>query len=108
MAPGFALGRGSEIWSCSGSALLAHQTDGNVVVYHEGTALWSSITAGLSTANLIMQYDGNLVLYGPSAEVRWHSGTGGYSGAWAAIQDDCNFVVYLGSTPLWASNVQCP
>jgi len=108
MAPGYSLARGNQITSCSGAALLAHQTDGNVVVYHEGAPLWSTVTAGLSTSVLAMQTDGHLVLYGPASEVRWASGTAGNPGAWAAIQDDCNFVIYLGGTPLWASGVQCP
>ena len=107
MAAVFDLTPGQQIESCSGAALLAHQGDGNVVVYHEGVARWATNTAGLTTAKLSMQTNGNLVLYGPANEVRWSSGTGTSPGAWAAVQDDCNLVVYLGGTPLWASASTC-
>jgi hypothetical protein len=107
MAAGYTLTRGHQIESCGGAALLAHQTDGNVVVYHGGVARWATNTAGLSSASFVMQNDGNLVLYGPANEVRWSAGTDGHAGASAAIQDDCNLVVSLGGSTLWASASQC-
>ena len=56
---------------------------------------------------LVMQGDGNLVLYTSDLEALWHSGTHGYSGAWAAMQDDGNLVVYTSSgSALWASHTQ--
>ena len=107
MASGYTLTKGHEIASCSGTALLAHQADGNVVVYHSGVARWATNTAGLSSSNFSMQTGGNLVLYGPANEVRWAAGTDGNAGAWAAIQDDCNLVVCLGGSALWSSGSQC-
>jgi hypothetical protein len=56
---------------------------------------------------LVMQQDGNLVLYRGS-EPLWSSQTGGSSGAFAAMQEDGNLVVYRGKTPLWASNTDTP
>ena len=108
-ASGFSLPKGSSVTSCGGAATLAHQGDGNVVVYQNssGSPVWSTITAGYNTANLAMQGDGNLVLYGPSSEVYWYSNTAGYSGAYAAIQDDCNFVIYQGGTAVWADYMTC-
>ena len=109
MTAGYSLPKGSAISSCSGTATLAHQSDGNVVVYNNGNsaALWYTDTAGANTAILAMQGDGNLVLYGPSSEVYWHSNTNGHPGTDAAIQDDCNFVLYQGGAAIWATNQTC-
>ena len=51
------------------------QTDGNLVVYEDGTALWSSGTGGHLGAYLELQDDGNLVIYGAQRSVLWASGT---------------------------------
>ena len=45
-------------------------------------------------AALIMQGDGNLVLYAESGAVLWASHTYGNPGAYAVLQGDGNFVVY--------------
>ncbi|MFV0460115.1 MAG: N-acetylmuramoyl-L-alanine amidase [Actinomycetales bacterium] len=56
---------------------------------------------------LIMQSDGNLVLYSNGAAT-WATGTSGNPGAKAVLQDDRNLVVYSRSgQPLWASGVAC-
>lgn len=100
---------------------LAVQPDANLVIYTPAnSALWSSatvsdtlwandtLTAGqyLHSPNgqyrLIMQGDGNLVVYSGGTAI-WASGTAGHSGARAVMQGDGNLVVYLGSNPLWAS-----
>lgn len=63
-----------------------------------------SVTVG--SLVLIMQGDGNLVLYGSSGFL-WASNTSGQNcngQCGAYFQTDGNFVVYNGSTPLWASN----
>jgi hypothetical protein len=74
LGPNQSLNRGQSI--SLGSTLLAHQTDGNVVVYVNGRAVWWTGTAGRATTTFVMQTDGNLVLYGPSGAV-WFSGTQG-------------------------------
>ena len=43
---------------------------------------------------LIMQSDGNLVLYTSSSQPLWDSQTSGHLGAYARFQTDGNFVVY--------------
>jgi hypothetical protein len=53
---------------------------------------------------LIMQDDGNLVLYSKTSDWSWASNTEGNPGAFAIVQNDGNFVVYLGRFPKWASN----
>lgn len=51
---------------------------------------------------LVMQTDGNLVLYRATATALWNTGTGGHPGAYAVVQPDGNVVVYsAGNVPLW-------
>jgi len=60
------------------------------------------------TVNLIMQGDGNLVLYNnTTGQPLWATSTVG-KGALADMQGDGNFVVYNSANrPVWASNTCC-
>lgn len=61
-------------------------------------------TLGSGTHNLVMQTDGNLVLY-TNGKASWASNTHGNPGAKALLQDDGNFVVYSSAgKALWASH----
>lgn len=54
---------------------------------------------------LLMQTDGNLVLYGASGRALWASNTFGHGGAYALMQGDGNLVVHNpNATPIWGSN----
>jgi hypothetical protein len=110
------------------------QTDGNLVIYDANSqAVWATYTlcaldalgpnnalgptqllrAGEyiestnGRAELVMQPDGNLVLYfmyGSQWVAEWASNTAGVPGAWAAMQPDGNFVVRDPQlNPRWAS-----
>lgn len=111
LASGQALVPGQTLYSCSGSARLVHQTDGNVVLYSQsGTALWSTTTWNQISSTFVMQTDGNLVLYPDStSSPLWHTATWGNNGAYLAVQDDCNLVLYNdgGTTRLWQTNSSC-
>ncbi|QRK10790.1 S8 family serine peptidase [Archangium violaceum] len=103
-----ALGREQSLSACNGKAVLAHQGDGNVVIYDRLGALWSTNTWGSTTSSFVMQGDGNLVLYSSTGSPLWSSNTYGRPGAYVAMQDDCNLVVYDASGhPLWASYTSC-
>lgn len=53
---------------------------------------------------LVMQTDGNLVMYADGGRVRWHSWSFGNPGARVVMQSDGNLVVYSSSGyPLWHS-----
>ncbi|MFC3688262.1 L,D-transpeptidase family protein [Aquipuribacter hungaricus] len=60
-----------------GSTRLVMQTDGNLVVYAGGAPAWHSRTDGHPGARLVVQGDGNLVVVGPDARPVWDSGTWG-------------------------------
>ena len=92
------------------------QADGNFVVYNQNNAVWASNTNGQGSApfNLIMQSDGNLVVYANTQNCQantactptWASntagnGTGPYN---LVMQDDGNLVIYDSTnTATWAT-----
>jgi hypothetical protein len=103
--PGHGLTAGEEFSSCGGVYTLAMQTDGNLVLYHNGKgAIWATMTNGKSGYNMAMQTDGNFVLYDTKDKALWNSTTSGHAGAFLAVQADGNLVVYSGSTALWNSH----
>lgn len=80
---------------------LIYQDDGNLVVYtttDKKTALWSSGTQGKSVGKVVMQLDGNLVVYGPggttSKDAHWGSGTVQNKNAKLFLQDDGKLGIY--------------
>ncbi len=105
LEPGQSLVAGQEKSSCDGVYTLAMQTDGNLVLYHNGKgALWATGTDGKGGHTAIMQTDGNFVLYDANGVALWNSHTEGHGGAFCAVQTDGNLVVYApGSVPVWAS-----
>jgi hypothetical protein len=97
---------GSCLVSPDGNHAVKLQADGNLVVYNLAlnTAIWSSGTAGQAVSFGAMQHDGNFVLYGPSGNAVWNTGTAqsniGTGWYFLSMQDDGNLVVYY---PPWAS-----
>jgi hypothetical protein len=64
-----------------------------------------SLTSNDGRFTLVMQGDGNLVLYGSSGRYRWDSGTWGRQVDHAVMQGDGNLVLYEpGGAAVWASN----
>ncbi|MEU7909276.1 LamG-like jellyroll fold domain-containing protein [Actinoplanes sp. NPDC049118] len=61
--------------SNSGTYQLWMQEDGNLVLYENDTAIWSTNTTANPGASLIMQGDGNLVLYSSAKTMLWSTGT---------------------------------
>jgi hypothetical protein len=100
---GARLHRGESIWAPRGEFQLKCQGDGNLVLYRQGSPLWSTGTAGWEVRECIMQTDGNLVLYGPGRQPVWASNTPGNPGAFLAVQDDGNVVIYKPVHPIWAT-----
>ncbi len=92
------LHRNEAKWSCDGRFQLVHQGDGNVVLYQGGVALWNTRTVGQNTDKLVMQADGNFVLYRRDGSAAWHTGTHGHSTGALVVADDGNVFV-LG--PNW-------
>lgn len=117
----------TPLWSSNttgfGSTRLTMQDDGNLVIYSGWRAIWCNgnilynrlsqnqtlrVDESLLSSNrqytLIMQGDGNLVLYRSGGGALWASNTSG-AGNWAVLQGDGNFVVYTSANrALWATN----
>ncbi len=114
-------------------ANLTVQSDGNVVINNtNGASIWATGTGSHATYTyygsdrvaqgqqlpsgnfivssdkryaLLMQTDGNLVVYSAGYHSIWGSGTNGNSGAHLLLQNDGNMVIYSSSgNPLWGSN----
>ncbi len=83
--------------SCNGDYSLIMQGDGNLVLYQGSTPLWASNTVGSGADEAILQGDGNFVLYTSSGTPVWASNTAGNSGAYLQVQNDGNVVVYSAS-----------
>ncbi|MFD7640210.1 glycoside hydrolase domain-containing protein [Kitasatospora sp. NPDC059795] len=127
-------GNDGALWASStsgGGAYATVQDDGNVVVYRRGGgpgtggALWATGTSAFpskigsgqrlysnqwtqsATVRLVMQDDGNLVLYRRSdGAAIWSTNTWGNAGAYLSVQPDGNMVIYkAGSTTaaLWST-----
>lgn len=81
------------------------RTDGNLVLYWEGRALWASGTAEHPGAVLDMQADGNLVIYHGQRAI-WTSGTdrGGNGRYYLSVQDNGNAVIRSpAAKSIWAT-----
>ena len=90
-----------SVTSCDGRNQLIHQTDGHVVLYHDGRPLWWTGVINRRSDALTMQHDGNLV-QGAQGRAIWNSQTWGNPGARLHVQDDCNVVIYArDGRPLW-------
>jgi hypothetical protein len=81
------------IMSCNLDYRLIMQADGNLVLYHQGTALWNSATYWHPGAHAIMQGDGNLVVSGPVGRALFNTQTYGHPGGSLAVRDDGKMVI---------------
>jgi hypothetical protein len=88
---------GQQLRTASGSYHLVLQTDGNLVLYSSSHALWATGTDGKAAGRLAMQSDGNLVLYDVNNKPLWYSGTAGMGPSTLVMQDDGNLVVYTAA-----------
>jgi hypothetical protein len=113
LTPGEGLRTGEGIFSCDGRFRLDLQTDGNLVLRQatsggNSVVLWQTGVAAPSGSTLVMQADGNLVLYDPAAQALWHTSTWSNQGSSFRIQNDGNLVIYdPDARAIWSSNTCC-
>lgn len=77
------------------------QEDGNLVLYSPRGAIWASGTDGRSVANLSLLANGNLVLHDNDGNAMWQSRTAGAGASRLVLQEDGNLVLYNDSRPTW-------
>ncbi len=71
---------GGDMTSPNGQHRASMQTDGNFVIYRrDGTPKWATGTDGRAIGDIVMQDDGNLVMYDANGPV-WASGTDQHPG----------------------------
>ena len=101
--PGHGLAVGEGIASCDGQHTLILQTDGNLVLYHGGAATWASGTNGAASPRRAVMQGDGNFVVYSATGALWSSRTDGHGGARLLVQDDGNVVVYVGATPIWAT-----
>lgn len=96
---------GQSLTSKNGAYKVILQDDGNLVLYSGDQAVWSTETSGQNVVRAEVQKDGNFVLYTPDKPA-WHSDTKGAKDVRLILQDDRNLVLYGFDGPAWSSNTQ--
>jgi hypothetical protein len=91
-----------EMKSADGRYKLVMQKDGNLVLYSPNRPIWWTGTGGKQQSKLTLQSDGNLVVYGYADQPIFWTGTNQRSKL--IVQDDGNLVLYNGlNHPIWSS-----
>jgi hypothetical protein len=73
---------------------LIMQGDGNLVLYSTTRSTWNSATQGNPGAFAVMQGDGNFVVYTANWRALWNSGTQGNPGAYVTLRNDGVLAIY--------------
>jgi hypothetical protein len=85
---------GDSLWSANGRYRFVYQTDGNLVLYGPGGALWDQGTGGTPAGVCLLTGDGDLIIHRPPAPYVHVSNTPENKGAQLVVQDDANVVLY--------------
>jgi hypothetical protein len=88
---------GMALFSPNGDYMMVMQSDGNLVLYGPRGPLWSTLTRGPGSFLIFQPGDGNLVLYNEFDTPLWTTGTGDRGASFMVLQDDGNFVIYTAS-----------
>jgi hypothetical protein len=88
-----ALVTSQKMVSQDGRFSLLLQQDGNLVLYFGSTPLWATNTPTGRQLYFRVQADGNAVLYNVEFDPVWASNTATYSGATLTLQNDGNLVL---------------
>ncbi|GAA1245887.1 hypothetical protein GCM10009665_40910 [Kitasatospora nipponensis] len=94
----------NQSWTAGyGETALTLQGNGNVVLTHNGAVVWAPVTNGTGH-RLVMQSDGNLVVYNAANWPVWSSGTYNHPGAFLDIMPGGAIAMYYNNTIIWWSN----
>ncbi len=120
--PGEILNPGDQRTSPNGAYTLIMQSDGNLVLYANSagggqTAVWASQNPPVGNSSInrngieagstaVVSQNGVFGVWYPNQNTtQWATFTSGYPGAYVAVQNDGNLVLYSSSSAaLWASN----
>lgn len=96
LTTGGQLTAGGQLVSANGAYRLVVQADGNAVVYGPGGKVRWNSRTPSAGGRLVLQTDGNLVLYSAGGRATWSSRTSGTAPSTLVMQDDGNLVLYRG------------
>jgi hypothetical protein len=101
--PGGTLQNSDDLLSSDDRYHLVMQGDGNLVLYSPLRALWSSQTQGKGGARIVMQGDGNLVMYNTAGKAIWSTLTNNKGTSTLHLQSDGNLVLYGPKGATWST-----
>lgn len=104
LLPGQQLTTNQRLESDNSMYRLVLQNDGNLVLYSRTKALWQTRTTGKNAVQLTLQNDGNLVLYSNAGLAVWHTHTRSQTSTRLVLQNDGNLVLYSGTKALWCTH----
>ncbi|MFD7057726.1 protein kinase [Streptomyces mirabilis] len=90
----------------AGDRTLVMQKDGNLVIYDQDGKPRWAALTKGDSNSARFQPDGNLVVYNSQGQAIWASRTDGHQGALLVFQADGNVVIKSGDTVLWAARTQ--
>src|SRR5262245_33419794 len=95
----------SAVSSPSGHVVFSNRGGGALSLFVNGEPVWTTQGApGADRGIAIMQGDGDFVAYDGNMVPCWHTGTQEHDGAYLAVQDDGQIVVYSREgSPLWSA-----
>jgi hypothetical protein len=99
---GQVLRAGDYIISNDNRYRLIMQDTGDLQLLGPGGLEWSTNTGLAYMGWLIMQADGNLVIYSANGTPVWATGTSSGSSSRLVVQNDGNVVIYSSGGPVWS------
>lgn len=104
LSSGEALTTNDYLLSQDGLETLSIDNNGSLTLRINGVSFWGIKPGGDAKNKLVMQQDGNLVLYNSLMKPLWNTETQNNPGARLLLQPDGNLVIYsVGNVPLWNS-----
>jgi hypothetical protein len=104
LGAGATLNAGDTLFSAAGTNWAAMQADGNFTLNGPRGPLWQTGTGGTGANRIVMQTDGNLVIYTAQGVPVWQSGTSGNEGASLQLTDLGQLrILSAGSIPIWTT-----
>jgi hypothetical protein len=102
------LNAGSSILSPDTYTILNLSAKGELSLHTNYQSVWSVPVFAGAGAKLILQSDGNLVLYNKNLQPVWNTETFGAGTSALRIQEDGNLVLYGNSGAKWSSETNLP